>query len=716
MFPVNKNDFFENGFVEVDLTRYPPIKNNKENNEENFITAIEFINQDDKTQSTVVRFNEKENPLKKRLTDFKEVFNNNNNKELEVQFYSNFNTLFPQLDPKKFNDLVIHILNKHLSYEETYKLLQSRIGEAKIGFFSSIKQKTLKKIFESLKSNIKNLSHQISSLFYSRLPVDGYIEYGSPGHLIKPLKDLGFQFTGTKWSSTEDNRSTLSDRVLQGFPFIFSYDKSFPSNNFEPIPKTVKSHSIDLLICPIGLHNIPNDKNKLSAFLDSAYRVLRVGGSLIIKEPDIEPDSSMDRLANVTESVYNAIHYTSLEKEMSETRDFQKHSSWEGLLTGHGFTKIDRNNLENESISSAYDPTQNNLLRFVKNANPLGEEHQKVESMERYLRMSIPNTEQPQSNTYLSTLKWHLQTIASEYSFSIISKSKLDFPFFKHIKLLWRLFIDSTKEAIAADGFMTVLKSAYMRMNLIMLAIITAEFAIKGIVYAPLSLRSLDYNSLLANYRSWTDFDASQLKEEPFYKTDYFNRLSDIWKLFKNREPGHFFLNLYLMTIISVEFIAKGIISAILSKLCTEDKTERITMVIEDTSDLVNNEFIDETGDINNNSIFNTSSAMEIKYKEKTMFKATHVKRNQFTEIMKNLLQSSIKIHSIAGCQYIQMKIQLKSTDTIPLNRNSETKILNEHVILTNPSYKYVYLKVHVKDLNSVYKSYKNNIMYFQDF
>lgn len=621
--------------------------------------------------------------LAQRLVDFKHVFGS---KDLRAQFNDFLTNIFFQLDETKFFELMDEILKKNLPYEETYHELFSRIGEAKRGHV-----KTLFAQFRSLKVIKQTLSAQVKKLMNGTKAVDGYAEIGYPGRLIRPLQG-DMKINGPKVVITEKEKFT--DYLEAGFPL--PYDSFIPLDDYAPICNRIGKSSMEFVICPIGLHHIPKDK--IEQFVQSIHEVLKTGGTFILRDHDIK-SKDLGALVNVVHSVFNAATGETLQAEAAEIRDFRKLSDWIKLMEKNGFK------LEGGPLTTAGDPTENALLRFTKLPKTAEEAH--LHALETEMKTTQNGYERPQFQTYLTSLEWHLVATAKEYADFIKDNPIHKFPFFKHVKVLWEVFINSCRDAVKASSLKSVMTSEYMMMNLFMLMTTTLELVFKGLAFAPLAFNRRAGEGFNPSIQLAKDSEeyAEFIKNTPFYEFPYFKKMWGLAKEFLNA-PQKSFFSTYLTTLSIMEYALKGVGSLPLAKMYSGMETGKIHLIIEDKNDSVNK---------------NLDSRIEtVKADAKFKLKALEVPRYlQFKDIIRKIAYSNAKIKTIAGQEKIQIKVKVQSDDRDLYKNILGCRKLGETSITSDKTHKYVRLDVEVAELGQVIKTLEGSgveIAYIHDF
>lgn len=395
-------------------------------------------------------------------SNFRKVFSKVDGQREAIKDF--INNIFMQLDDRKFFELVDSILlNETLNDQQIYKQIIDRIQEAQPS-----KLKNLTNSFTSLKGIQQDLSDFVEKLVGKR-KIDGYVEIGYPGRMIKSLKSK-LNMTG-KFYVINDQES-LSDYLQSGFPR--PYDKFLNANNFDPIKEEdIPSSSVDLVTLFIGLHHTPVEK--LDGFIKSIERILRPGGIFVLMDHDASTPE-LKSMVNVVHSVFNAGTGVTLKEEINEYRNFQSLEYWSEIIEKQGL-KRDR---ANSPLIRKGDSTFNSVIKFTKAPS-------KQEDIENALRKK-PNYERSQLQTYLTAPEWKNVRSTQAYAEFIKSKPFYEFPFFSEIKSYWQVFKDSWNAARKHNTFWQVATSDYTLMNLFVGSSMTLEYAAKGLMSAPINL------------------------------------------------------------------------------------------------------------------------------------------------------------------------------------------------------------------------------------
>ncbi len=258
-----------------------------------------------------------------------------------------------RMDSDKFFELLEKIIPLCDNHQQTYEMLSEKIGDIMPGFIGD-----LSNIFSSLK-NIKNdLVSQAKILMPNKTEIDGMVEIGYPGRFINEFKNQ-FNVTGEITAVLESE--SLTDYIQFG-------GVSRPYNNFvaldykKPDLKSIKSSSVEVVTCFVGLHHFP--VNELDQFLENVKRILKPGGKFLLVDHDIQNESDM-LMAQLAHSTFNVATGVTVADELNEFRNFQPMEYWQEKLAEHGLDG-QMSELDVEATIRTNDPSRNRMMSFQK--------------------------------------------------------------------------------------------------------------------------------------------------------------------------------------------------------------------------------------------------------------------------------------------------------------------------------------------------------------
>ena len=262
------------------------------------------------------------------------------------RFLQNVYRLYPE---DRFHTLIGQGVERFESDEAIFRYLQKELPKIKPALGD------LTFALPSLRKQKAEIARQTVDILGGPRDIDGYVEIGTPGRYVRALSSrLRLRGPLVLANDTEPSFSPV-DLVERGQ--IARLGKCVPLLNYPPLPPSIPDGSADLVSCYIGLHHIPPDR--LEPFLRSIHRVLRRGGTFVLRDHDVT-DIAMDRFVALAHTVFNAGLMAPWEVNRTELRYFAPLSAWSSRLRAVGL--VDRG----KRILQANDPTGNTLMSFVK--------------------------------------------------------------------------------------------------------------------------------------------------------------------------------------------------------------------------------------------------------------------------------------------------------------------------------------------------------------
>lgn len=603
------------------------------------------------------------------VADYKEVFRDSRN-----EFKDFLSHVFMQLNETKFFGIIDQILSSdHLTDEELYTTLQKKISQAKFGPIGN-----LRAALRSLRCLKHDLSHQVSQLLGEGAGVEGYVEIGYPGRMVRPIKSK----VSLKGKVTVINdKERLSDYIQSGFPR--PYKQFLELKNYEPISeKSIPSESVDLVTCFIGLHHAPEEK--IDQFVASIKRILRPGGAFILMDHDAL-DEKLQKLLRVVHSVFNAATGVSWKEEKEEVRDFKPLSHWIGKVEACGLK------MHKTPLMRKGDATLNSTLLFKKEPTSLEE-----------LNVALRHDNKAQIETFQTSLEWHIVRVSEYFAQFVKEKPIYHFPFFQEIRSSWKVFIDSWNAARKYGSFSEVLFSGDTLMNLFLLVMLTIEFGIKGILLSPLKL--IRRTKVLSNpswarkeYAQGANYYAKFIRHTPFYSYSYMRDIKQFWNEFTLfRKDG--LDDLVLGIILTIENLVKAAISffiRMVSQSSSMKENETITLIVK-RAHLEDVKIIEGT---------NVGEYQGIRLPRYIPFK----------EALYRLTKEGVETVSIAGQTHIQIDRRIRIGEKLTLPEG--TKLLYRQKLPGNEKEELAILDSDVSHLRELFaETSLEEIEYMHDF
>lgn len=262
-------------------------------------------------------------------------------------FLQNVFHLYPE---DRFHALIKDVVSRQATDEAIYREVQAKLGTVK-PFLAPLRY-----ALPALAVQKREMTKQTVELLGATKKIDGYMEIGSPGRYISALRKV-IDVRGDVILVNEKEPGFSPDDVVErgGLKKIGRF---LPLGTYEPFSaKDVPDASLDLVTCLIGLHHA--DPVVLPAYVKSIHRVLRPGGSFILRDHDAE-EQDMRMFASLVHTVFNLGLGVPWEVNAAEPRHFRGVPHWVGLLKQHGFDD------QGGRLLQAGDPSLNVLMRFVK--------------------------------------------------------------------------------------------------------------------------------------------------------------------------------------------------------------------------------------------------------------------------------------------------------------------------------------------------------------
>ena len=265
-------------------------------------------------------------------------------------FYRFLQVIYHLYPEEKFHQLIIDACERHDDDESIYNDVADRLPDIKT-FLSE-----LTFALPALKTQKLEMASQTAAILPGTPGFQGYLEIGSTGRYVKPLKKV-LSLEGPVYLTNDVVPDNSPPEIMERGG-IAQVGKFFPMNNYDPIPDaTVDDESLDLVTCYIGLHHCPREK--LHDYIRSIHRVLRPDGYFILRDHDAGSDD-MKTFCSLVHTVFNAGLGVSWQQDREELRLFEGVDFWVDALVSNGFTDTGKRLLQ------ANDPSLNTLMCFRK--------------------------------------------------------------------------------------------------------------------------------------------------------------------------------------------------------------------------------------------------------------------------------------------------------------------------------------------------------------
>lgn len=281
----------------------------------------------------------------KPASEFQAVFTDTRWHDGFYKFLQNIYRLYPE---DRFHALIKQATQELGDDEAIYRRLQRELPKIK-PFLAD-----LRLALPSLFKQKREMADQTLRLLGSTRRINGYTEIGSTGRYISALRKR-ITVTGPLFLVNEfDATNSPVDIAERGG---LAKIGTFVLLDYGPLSAEIPEASMDLVTCYIGLHHCPLDK--LDAFVRSIVRVLRPGGTFILRDHDVTTPE-MFTFVSLVHTVFNAGLHETWETNQRELRFFRPIADWVTYLGARGLVDCGQRELQ------AHDPSDNVLLAFTK--------------------------------------------------------------------------------------------------------------------------------------------------------------------------------------------------------------------------------------------------------------------------------------------------------------------------------------------------------------
>nr|WP_294942833.1 methyltransferase domain-containing protein [uncultured Mucilaginibacter sp.] len=280
-------------------------------------------------------------------SEFKAVFNDT---KWSDDFYRFLQVIFHLYPEDKFHQLIKEETAANATDEAIYKSVQSKLPGIK-PFLSELTY-----ALPALKKQKKEIARQTLGLLGDKQQINGYVEIGSTGRYISRLRKE-IKVTGPIYL-LNDIAPTNSPGDIMERGQLSKLGTFIDIKGYQPVSgQDIADESIDVVTCYIGLHHCPVDK--LDGFVRSVYRILRPGGSFIIRDHDVKT-AEMATFVSLVHTVFNAGLNETYEFEARDFKNFKAADEWAAIIGKAGFKDSGARVLQDK------DPSDNTLMHFNK--------------------------------------------------------------------------------------------------------------------------------------------------------------------------------------------------------------------------------------------------------------------------------------------------------------------------------------------------------------
>ncbi len=283
----------------------------------------------------------------KQNSYFHKIYSSTEWRDKFYLFLQNVYNIYPE---DAFNSLIDDACRQYSADKEIYEYIQQQLPSIK-PIFSIIKY-----TLPALKKQKQEMARQTIELLGEDKMIVGYAEIGSSGRYVGAIKK--YIKIKNPIYLIDDQEATYSFRDIAERGSLFKIGEFVSLSGYNPISANlIPDHSLDVVTSYIGLHHIPLDK--LDGFLRSIHRVLKDGGSFIIRDHNVNGDQ-MRVFISLAHMVFNAGLGESWRATEEELQHFTSTEGLSSYIQERGFRD------SGKYILQAHDPSQNTLMQFIK--------------------------------------------------------------------------------------------------------------------------------------------------------------------------------------------------------------------------------------------------------------------------------------------------------------------------------------------------------------
>jgi hypothetical protein len=262
-------------------------------------------------------------------------------------FLANVFHLYPE---DRFHALIAELVARGGSDREIYEALQARLPEI------APPLSTVTYALPALAKQKEEMARQTAALLGRGAAVRGYVEIGSPGRYVRPLRDA-LALEGPVFLVNDFEPGLAPLHVVERGQ-LRRAGRYVPLGDYEGFgPDAIPDAGVDLVTNFIGFHHAP--AAHLERFVASIRRALRPGGRLVVRDHDVD-GPAMHAMVGLAHDVFNAGVALPWRENERQVRNFTSVAELEALLETQGFERA------GGALLQDGDPTRNALLLFVR--------------------------------------------------------------------------------------------------------------------------------------------------------------------------------------------------------------------------------------------------------------------------------------------------------------------------------------------------------------
>ena len=280
-------------------------------------------------------------------SNFRAVYGDPELRAAFLLFLRNVYHIYPE---QQFHELIGEASTAAQTDREIYAAAQERLPAIKplLGDF--------RYALPALAKQKAEMARQAHALLGSRRAIDGYMEIGTTGRYVGGLAKRIELKGDVVLLHTDAPRFSPTDIVERGG--LARVGRFVALGDYAPVPRAeVPDASLDVVSNFIGFHHSPLER--LDGFVRSLHRVLRPGGTLVVRDHDVD-SPRMNRMVALAHDVFNMGLGAPWPANQAELRHFTSLAQLTAYLEARGFRRDPR------ALYQEGDPTRNALIAFAR--------------------------------------------------------------------------------------------------------------------------------------------------------------------------------------------------------------------------------------------------------------------------------------------------------------------------------------------------------------
>src|SRR5882724_2972582 len=268
--------------------------------------------------------------------------------DLRRQFFPFLVNVFHLYPEDRFDRLIGDLSTQYTTDAEIYQSLAKRLPEI------TPPLSTLRYALPSLRKQKREMAQQTADLLGEKRSIDGYVEIGTTGRYLNTLRKH-LRISGKRYVVNDESPIYSAEDIFERGQ-VTKIGQYVAMGDYEAFDREhVAPASVELVTNYIGFHHAPAPK--LDGFVSAIARVLKPGGTLVVRDHDVDRPA-MDAIVALAHDVFNAGVGIPWNRNEAQIRNFRSVADLTQYLEQRGFRR------QNAVRLQSGDPTQNTLMAF----------------------------------------------------------------------------------------------------------------------------------------------------------------------------------------------------------------------------------------------------------------------------------------------------------------------------------------------------------------